>query len=126
MKKNAIWLFAGVVLAILLMWQIRGTIPTITPGQELRAQCITDEKCGAGFTCVEGQCVSGYPKEGNCSGRAATLYGLPAFETADPAMPHMLGMPCSNNDQCLHWPPTSAKGAETECCMNTGVCIIYK
>lgn len=124
-KQNLIILGALVLFAV-VMWESRGKVPTITPGQELQAECILDTACQEGYECLNGKCLSKqYPQQGMCNNEEVTIYGPPSFYT-DPAMKHMIGMPCSNDDQCKHWPPLSAKGAPTECCMNTGVCIEVK
>lgn len=121
--KENILFFGMLAMFAWLMWSWRGQIETITPGQELQAECIMDNDCDPDEVCEMGKCIYIYPKEGTCNGRHVILYGRPSFHL-DPAMQHMIGMPCSTFSQCTNWPPEAAEGL-TECCLNTGLCVVY-
>ena len=122
--QKTIMFFLAAALFMVLVFKYRGQIDTITPGQELRAECVVDSACDPDEVCTNGKCVYIYPLAGMCDGRPVTVYGRPSFHL-DPEMEHMVGLPCSNPDQCWHWNPEAAGSIPTECCMNTGMCVVY-
>ena len=62
------------------------------------------------------------PTSIECRGRIVDSWGAPDYGV-DPLMQHMVGVGCSNDNQCNKWPPKGTVAGQTECCMNVGTCV---